>query len=147
MKIIAKNKRARFDFHLDKIYSAGIALQGTEVKAIREGHVNIDGSYARIINNEVYVYDTFIGEYSKASIESHDPDRRRKLLLRKQEIRKIKSSLQEKGTTLVPVSIFFNDRNLVKIEIAVARGKSKHDKRESIKKREAKRRIRDVMQR
>ena len=147
MKIIAKNKRAHFDFHLDKSYSAGIALQGTEVKAIREGRVNIDGSYARIIDNEVYVYDIFIGEYSKASVETHNPDRRRKLLLRKREIHKLKSRLQEKGMTLVPVSIYFNDRNLVKIELALARGKSRTDKRESIKKREAKRRMRDAMNR
>jgi len=145
VKIIAKNRRARFDFTLEKEYTAGIVLQGTEVKAIREGKISIDGSYARVIGTEVYAYGIFIGEYSKAPAETHKTDRRRKLLLRKHEILKIKSSLKEKGMTLVPVAVSFSERNLVKVEVALARSKSKRDKRESIKKRDAERHIRNIM--
>lgn len=145
MNVIATNKRARFDYFLEKRFSAGVVLEGTEVKAVREGRVNINGSYARVVAGEVFVYDVFIGEYSKTSIDSHNPDRRRKLLLKKREIAKIRSSLQEQSMTLVPVRMFFSDRNFVKIELALARGKSKRDKRESMKKREASRRIQDAM--
>jgi len=145
MKIVSRNKRARFDYFLEKTVTAGIVLTGTEVKAVREGRVNMDGSYVRIMKGEAYVYDMFIGDYSKAPPGSHDPMRRRKLLLHKREIRKLQGRVQEKGVTLVPVTMFFSDRNLVKMEVAVARGKTKQDKRETIKKREAERRIRETL--
>jgi SsrA-binding protein len=147
VKIIAKNKKAAFNFSLLRSFTAGIILKGTEVKALREGRVNLDGAYARVIGGEVFLYDVYIGEYSKGTVDPHDPDRRRKLLLTKREIHKIQSYLNEKGITLIPVSLFFNEKNLAKLEIAVARGKSKRDKRQDMKKREAQKHIRQAKSR
>ncbi len=145
VKRIAENRKARFQYAFGETFTAGIVLVGTEVKALREGRIRMDGSYARIIDNQAYVYNLYIGEYSHASHESHETERRRRLLLHKREILKLTNLLRERGTTLVPTKMFFNTRNLAKIEIAVARGKSRTDKRETIKKREASRDIRNTM--
>ena len=147
VKVISDNRQARFNFEIFKTFTAGIALLGTEVKALRESKVRLDGSYGRVTDNQVYLYDAYIGEYSHGNLNNHDPDRRRKLLLHKNEIIKISNVLKQKGLTLIPLNIFFNERNLAKITIGIGRGKSKRDKRETIRKREADRQIRGILKR
>lgn len=116
-----------------------MVLLGTEVKSIRAGKVSFNDSYCQIHNGEVWLKSLHIAEYSHGNINNHDPVRDRKLLLEKREIRKIQSKLKEKGYTLVPLRMYFNDKSLVKIEIGLARGKKLHDKRESIKQKDTER--------
>lgn len=136
-----KNRSAYFQYYIDATYTAGIVLTGTEVKAIREGNVNFADSYCMVYKGEVWVKHLHIAEYTHGTVNNHLPLRDRKLLLQKREIRKIESRLKEKGYTLVPLRIFFNEKNLAKIEIGLAKGKKVHDKRESIKKREMEREL------
>jgi len=118
-----------------------MALTGTEVKSLRAGRASFNDSYCIIHRGEIFVKSLHIAEYSHGTVNNHDPLRDRKLLLQKREIKKITARLKEKGYTLVPLRIFFNDKNLAKIEIGLAKGKKLHDKRESIKKRDAEREI------
>ncbi len=131
-----KNKKAYFDYELIEKVEAGIMLQGTEVKALRSHHGSLDGSYARIHNNEVLLIGAKISPYENAGYTSHDPDRDRKLLLHKSQILKLRQRLEQKGFTLVPLRLYFNDRGYAKIELAVARGKKKYDKRDKITARQ-----------
>lgn len=140
IKVIASNRKANFEYEILNRYESGIVLTGTEVKSLREAKVNLQESYGRVINDEVWLINSHINEYKFGNINNHEPLRNRKLLLNKKEIRKIKQQLQEKGLTLVPLKIYFKS-SLVKVEIGIARGKKLYDKRESIKKRETERKL------
>ncbi len=134
-----KNKRASFEyFLLDKLV-AGIALTGTEIKSIRAGKANLSDSYCVFKGNEMFVVGMHISEYENGTYNNHDPKRDRKLLLTKKELRKMKSKVNEKGLTIVPVVMFINENGLAKVEIALAKGKHYFDKRESLKEKQTKR--------
>jgi len=138
IKIIAQNKKARFDYFIDDEYEAGIVLKGSEVKSLRMGKASLKDAYAKITNGEVYVYQMNISQYSYAYYGNHQPKRPRKLLLHKQEIKRLLGKTQEKGYTLVPINMYFKGSK-VKLTIGLARGKQKYDKREAIRKRDEKR--------
>lgn len=140
IKVIATNRKANFEYEILNRYEAGFVITGTEVKSIRDGKINIQESYGRIINDEVWIINSHINEYKYGNINNHEPLRNRKLLLNKREIRKIKQQLQEKGLTLVPLKVYFKG-SLVKVEIGIAKGKKLYDKRESIKKRDIERNL------
>lgn len=131
-----KNRAAYFEYFIDNKYDAGIVLTGTEVKSLREGKASFNDSYCFMNKGEIWVKNFHIAEYSRGSSNNHDPMRVRKLLLKKREIKKIESKLKEKGYTLIPLRIFFNDKRLAKIEIGLAKGKKIHDKRETIRQRD-----------
>lgn len=134
-----KNRSIYHEFFIDAKYEAGMVLLGTEVKSLREGKASFADSYCLIHKDEVWLKSMHIAEYSHGTANNHDPLRDRKLLLRKREIQKINSKLKEKGFTLVPLRIFFNEKGLAKIEIGLARGKKLHDKRESIRQKDVER--------
>ena len=134
-----KNKRAYFDYHVVEKYNAGLALLGTEIKAIRQGKANMTDAFCMFIGNILYVRNLHISEYSHSSFHHHDIKRDRILLLQKKELKKLKFRSEEKGYTIVPLRIFTNERGFAKIEIALAQGKKDFDKRDSIKDRESKR--------
>jgi SsrA-binding protein len=134
-----KNRSAYHEYFIDAKYEAGMVLLGTEVKSIRNGKVSFNDSYCLLHKEEVWIKSLHIAEYSHGNINNHDPVRDRKLLLGKREIRKIASKLKEKGYTLVPLRMYFNEKALVKIEIGLAKGKKLHDKRESIKQKDTER--------
>jgi len=134
-----KNKRAYFDYHVVENFNAGIALLGTEIKAIRQGKANMSDAFCTFIGNILYVRNLHISEYSNSSFYHHDIKRDRALLLHKKELKKLKTKSEEKGYTIVPLRIFTNERGFAKIEIALAQGKKEFDKRDSIKDRESKR--------
>src|SRR5258707_8782486 len=134
--IVIKNKKAGFEFHLLTKYSAGIMLTGTEVKSIREGKAALGDAFCIITNGELWIKNMHISEYKQGSYNNHEPKRLRKLLITKTEQRKILSKLKDKGTTIIPVQLFFNERGFAKIEIAIARGKKLFDKRESLKEKD-----------
>ena len=138
---IAENRKAFHDFHLLDTFEAGLVLLGTEVKAIREGRVNLRDSFARVEDGEVFIYNVHISPYSHRGYADHEPLRRRKLLLHRSEIRKLIGKTVEKGMTLVPTKLYFKDGR-VKVAVSIAKGKKDYDKRETIKKREADRETR-----
>jgi SsrA-binding protein len=140
-KLVAENRKALHDFHILETFEAGLVLQGTEVKSIRDGRVNLRDSFARVEGGEVWVYNIHISPYSHRGYADHEPTRRRKLLLHKQEIRKLIGRTVEKGLTLVPLRMYFKSGK-VKMAVGLARGKKSHDKRETLKKREADRETR-----
>jgi SsrA-binding protein len=136
---IAENRRARHDYHIVDTYEAGISLEGMEVKSLREGKVSLQEGYARVENGEVFLYDVHISQYSHSDSRRYDPKRRRKLLLHRREIRRLYGKTQQSGFTLVPMRMYFNERGLVKISLALARGKQLYDKREDMKRDSLKR--------
>jgi len=138
-KIVAENRRARFDYFVEDRFEAGIALVGTEVKALRQGEGSIAESYATIDGEEVWLINSHIPEYSHGNRLNHEPRRQRKLLLKGREISKLNGAITRQGLTLVPLSIYFNSRGRAKVELALARGKKVHDKRETVKERDWKR--------
>ena len=138
---IAENRKAFHDFHLLETFEAGIALLGTEVKAIREGRVNLRDSFARVEGGEVFLYNVNISPYSHRGYAAHEPLRRRKLLLHREEIRKLIGKTVERGMTLVPVRLYFKGGR-VKVAVSLAKGKKEYDKRETIKRRESDRETR-----
>ena len=140
IKIIAKNKKAFHEYEILDRWEAGLVLVGTEVKALRNGRVNLGDSYAEIREGEGWVAKMHIGPYEMGNRENHEPFRRRKLLLNRREIRKIRPKLDEQGLTLVPLKIYFK-RGRVKLEIGLGRGKKLHDKRQSKAKKDVERRI------
>lgn len=140
IKIIASNKKAYHEYFIDDVYEAGIMLQGTEVKSLRLGNVNIKESFCRIKNGELFINNMNISPYEQGNRENHDPTRVRKLLLHKIELDKITRKVDEKGFSLVPTKIYFKG-NLAKIEVGIGRGKKLHDKRESLKEKQATREI------
>ncbi|MBL4617991.1 MAG: SsrA-binding protein SmpB [Robiginitomaculum sp.] len=136
---IADNRRARFDYHIEEVFEAGIMLVGTEVKALREGKANIAESYVSFENGALTLINANFPIFAPASQFNHEPTRPRKLLLNKREVEKIANAINRKGRTIVPLKLYFNKRGLVKLEIAVSTGKKLHDKRETSKNRDWKR--------
>jgi len=137
----AVNKKAYRNFELIEKYEAGLELLGTEVKSLRAGQADLDGSYARVQDGQCWLIGAKIAQYQQAGNTNHEPARKRKLLLHKVEIRKITTKLEQRGFTFVPLRIYFNDRGLAKIELALARGKRKYDKRQKITERDQKKDI------
>jgi SsrA-binding protein len=138
-EIIIKNKKASFEYSFISTYTAGIMLTGTEVKSIRDGKATLSDSFCIFTNGELWVKNMHISEFSHGSYNNHEPKRMRKLLLNKNELVKIQSKMKEKGITIVPIQLFFNERGIAKLEIALARGKKMFDKREDIKKKDVER--------
>jgi SsrA-binding protein len=138
---VAENRKAFHDYHIVDTYEAGIVLQGTEVKAIREGNVNLRDSFGRVEDGEVWIYNVHISPYSHRGYVDHNPTRRRKLLLHRQEIKKLIGKTVERGMTLVPTRMYFKDGR-IKVALSLAKGKKAHDKRETIKRRETDRETR-----
>jgi len=146
VKLLAENRRARHDYHLLEKYEAGLALTGTEVKSARAGKIQLRDGYAEIVGNEAWLVNVHIAPYSHGSAFNHDPERRRKLLLHRAEIDKLMWKSREKGLTLVPTRVYVKNGK-IKCEIAVARGKKLHDKREAIRTREQEAEARAAMRR
>jgi SsrA-binding protein len=140
-KVVATNRKAFHDYFIEERYEAGIMLQGTEVKSLREGRVNLQDSYASVRGSEVYLHQCHISPYSHGNMMNHDPTRVRKLLLHKAEIHKLLGKTQQKGLTLIPLRIYFSKRGYAKIELGLAKGKKLYDRRETIKTREAGREV------
>lgn len=143
-RLIADNRKARRDYELSDTFEAGIALLGTEVKAIREGRVNLKDSFGRVESGEVFLHNVHISPYSHRGYADHEPLRRRKLLLRKDEIRKLIGRTVERGCTLVPVRMYFRNGR-VKVALSIGKGKKTHDKRETIRRREIERETRALL--
>jgi SsrA-binding protein len=140
-KAVATNRKAYHDYFIEEKFEAGIMLQGTEVKSLREGRVNLQDSYASVKDGEVFLYHCHISPYSHGNIANHDPIRVRKLLLHKKEINKLLGKTQQKGLTLIPLRIYFSKRGHAKVELGLAKGKKLYDRRDSIKAREAGREV------
>ena len=136
-----KNRSAFFEYFIDDKYTAGIVLTGTEVKSLRTGKASFNDSYCIFHKNELWIHSFHIAEYSHGTVNNHDPLRDRKLLLNKRELKKLQAKLKEKGYTIVPLRLFFNEKNLAKLEIGLGKGKKMHDKRETIKQRDTEREI------
>jgi SsrA-binding protein len=143
-KIIIKNKKAGFEYHLLTKYSAGIMLTGTEVKSIREGKATLSDAFCILTNGELWIKNMHVSEYKQGSYNNHEPKRMRKLLVQKSELRKIQSKLREKGLTIIPIQLYFNERGYAKIDISIARGKKLFDKREDMKTKAARRELRNI---
>ena len=141
IKVVADNRKARFNYEIGEKFEAGIALLGTEVKGIREGQANLRDSYARVEKGEIWLFNVHINPYSHRGYVDHDPRRKRRLLLHKHEIRKLIGKTVEKGLTLVPTKLYFKNGK-VKVALALAKGKQDHDKRETLRRREADRETR-----
>ncbi|MBG9547754.1 SsrA-binding protein SmpB [Cytobacillus firmus] len=139
-KMVAQNKKAYHDYAIEETYEAGIVLQGTEIKSIRAGKVNLKDSYARIQNNEIYLFGMHVSPYEQGNRYNHDPLRTRKLLLHRKEISKLIGESKEVGYSIVPLKIYLKN-GYAKVLIGLARGKKKYDKREDLKKKEAKREV------
>lgn len=138
-RVAADNRRAKFDYHIEDTYEAGLALQGTEVKALRAGEASIKESYAEVRDGQVWLINANIPEYSHGNRLNHEPRRPRKLLLHSREIERMFGAVERKGMTLVPMSVYFNRTGRAKVELALAKGKQAHDKREAVKDRDWKR--------
>jgi len=144
-RVVAENRKARHDYDIEETYEAGIVLTGSEIKSVRAGRVNLRGSYARVHNDEVFLYDAHISPYEQSGkYFNHDPLRPRKLLLHRREISRLDGLVRQKGLTLVPLKIYFKGRR-AKVELGVARGKKVYDRREDIARREAQRDIERAM--
>lgn len=140
IKVISTNRRATHEYHLNTRYEAGLVLTGTEIKSIRQSKVDLRRGYARVQQGEVWLYDVHIAQYEQGNRENHEPERPRKLLLRKKEIVKLERETQEKGVTLIPTRLYLKDGR-AKVEIAVAQGKKLYDKRSDIAKKDAQRQV------
>ena len=138
-KTVAENRRARFDYFIDDVFEAGIALTGTEVKSLRFGEGSIAESYAEVREGQVWLVNSNVPEFSHGNRFNHEPKRPRKLLLHEREISRLTGAVERKGMTLVPLSIYFNGRGRAKVELALAKGKNVADKRQTVKEREWKR--------
>jgi SsrA-binding protein len=143
-RVIADNRKALHDYHVLETFEAGVALLGTEVKAIREGRVNLRDSFARADNGEIWLMNVHVSPYSHTGYAQHDERRRRKLLLHRHEIRKLIGQVNQKGLTLVPLQLYFKNGR-VKVALALVRGKQAHDKRETIRRRDVERETRAAM--
>ncbi|MBE3124210.1 MAG: SsrA-binding protein SmpB [Acidobacteria bacterium] len=145
MKSIAVNKTVSHDYLILETFEAGLALVGSEVKSVRAGRVSLKESYAEVRNGEVFLVKCHISPYEAANIFNHDPLRERKLLLHRREIKRLAGKTQERGLTMVPTKVLINDKGKIKLELALVRGKREHEKRETIKKRDADREIRAAL--
>ncbi|HAM21889.1 MAG TPA: SsrA-binding protein [Actinobacteria bacterium] len=137
-KLVAQNRKARHDYHIEDVFEAGLVLQGTEVKSLRAGHATLVDGYADVKDGEVWLHGVHIPEYTEGTWTNHEPRRKRKLLLHRNEISKLIGKTKEGGLTLVPLSLYFKD-GYAKVEIALARGRKAYDKRQAIAERDAKR--------
>jgi len=144
-KAVATNRKAYHDYFIEEKFEAGIMLQGTEVKSLREGRVNLQDSYASVKGDEVFLHHCHISPYSHGNIMNHEPLRTRKLLLHRKEINKLLGRTQQQGLTLIPLRIYFSKRGHAKVELGLAKGKKLHDRRETIKTREASREVERAM--
>lgn len=140
-KIVAVNRKARHDYSILETFEAGIALTGTEVKSLRRGKVSLQDSYADVKNGEIWIYNLHISPYEHGNIYNHDPKRPRKLLLNKDEIAYLVGKVRERGLTLIPLSIYFNERGWAKVELGLAKGKKLYDKRRDIAERDERREL------
>lgn len=136
MQIICQNKKARFLYEILKSYEAGIVLLGSEVKSIRQRHVSINEAFGKLIQSELFLINSNIAIYKESSLQNHQPTRMRKLLLKRSELNKLFPKLKEKNFTLVPLKLYFNDSQKIKVEIALARGKKLYDKRQTLKEKD-----------
>ncbi len=143
IKIVSQNRKARYDYEIIDSYEAGVVLLGTEVKSIRNGMVNLADSYAKFIQNELWLVNMHVSEYRFGNVHNHDPRRSRKLLLHKKELKKLESAIREKGLTLIPMKLYLKNGK-VKIDIGLCKGKKLYDKRESIKEKEMDRDMRRI---
>lgn len=139
-KIIAENRKAHFDYFIEETYECGIELQGTEVKSVKNGNISFPDSFAEIVSGQVWIKNLHISEYSYSSVFNHNPDRQKKLLLHKEEIKKLTRKVEEKGYTLIPIN-FYLKNGLVKVTLGVCKGKKQFDKRATIKERDVQRDI------
>jgi SsrA-binding protein len=144
MRNITVNRRARHDYHILDTFEAGIELKGTEVKSLRQGKVSLKGAYATVEDGEIFLHDAYIAPYDAGSRLNHDPTRPRRLLMHKREIKRLAGLSRQPGYTLVPLRMYFNERGFVKVELALARGKSQYDKREAMRREEDRKRIREA---
>lgn len=144
-KILATNKKARHDYFIEEVYEAGMVLTGTEIKSMRQGKLNLKESYAKIEGEELIIYGMHVSPFEQGNRYNVDPLRPRKLLLHKQEIRKMIGYITQKGLTIVPLNVYLNERGRAKMEIAIARGKKEYDKRQDIAKRDADRKIQQTI--
>ncbi|MBL4619210.1 MAG: SsrA-binding protein SmpB [Marinicaulis sp.] len=135
-KVVAENRRARFDFYIEDSVEAGIMLTGTEVKALREGKANIAESYASPEDGGIWLINANIPVYSSGNRQNHEPKRRRKLLLHKKEMVRLAQAVERKGHTLIPLRLYFNERGIAKLELGLGKGKKTHDKRDTVKDRD-----------
>ncbi|WEZ83947.1 SsrA-binding protein SmpB [Rhizobium sp. 32-5/1] len=135
-KIVAENRKARFNYEILDTYEAGLVLTGTEVKSLREGKANIAESYATDEGGEIWLINSYLPEYLQANRFNHEPRRRRKLLLSKREVNRLQGAVNREGMSLIPLKIYFNDQGRAKMELALGKGKKLHDKRESEKERD-----------
>ena len=138
---IAKNRKAYHDYFISDEYEAGISLLGTEVKSIRNGQINLKDSYAKLKNNEVILVNCHISPYTHAGITNHEPERPRKLLLKKREIQKIRKSIEEKGNSLIPLRVYINSKGLIKIALGMGKGKRNYDKRAALADKQSQREL------
>ncbi|MFW5955712.1 MAG: SsrA-binding protein SmpB [Rhodothermales bacterium] len=144
IKIVATNRKARHDYHIDDTLEAGIVLTGSEVKSLREGRVNMSEAFVRIEDGEAYLFNCHISPYEQGGYANHEPLRKRKLLMHRNELRKWKKATEQKGFTIVPLRLYFRN-SYAKVEIGLARGKKLYDKRADIAEQESKRRLKKVM--
>jgi SsrA-binding protein len=144
VKIICKNRKARFNFEIEDTFEAGIVLQRSEVKSLQAGKANLGDSYAKIVKGELFLVDAHISPYEQANRQNHDPLRDRKLLMHKREIRKLFGKVAERGFSLIPLKLYFKDGK-VKVELALAKGKKAYDKREALKKKDQRRELERLM--
>ena len=135
-KLVAENRKARFNYEISETFEAGLALQGTEVKSLRQGKANIGDAYAGPSGDELFLFNVYIPEYLEANRFNHEPRRPRKLLLHRREINRLIGATQREGMTIVPLRLYFNPKGIAKVELGLARGKKLHDKRETEKKRD-----------
>ena len=146
IKVVAQNKKARYEYEILETYEAGIVLQGSEVKALRLGRANLNDSYCRFIKGELYLLNAHISDLDTTNRHfARDTRAPRKLLLHKKELLRLQGKVDKEGLTIIPLKLYFNERNLAKVQIALARGKKLHDKRESIKRRELEREAKRAM--
>ncbi len=146
-KLIGSNRKAFHDYAIEEKVEAGLILKGTEVKSLRQGRVNLREAYATVTEGKAILHNCHIGEYSHGNIMNHDPLRDRGLLLHKKELRRLTGKVQQKGLTLVPLRMYFNQRGIAKVELGLARGKKHYDRREAVKQREAGREMERAMKR
>ncbi len=139
--MVLENRKARHEYEILETYEAGIALRGTEVKSVRQGKVDFTGSFARFADGELWLEDLYIAPYEKGSYSNHDPRRRRKLLLHRHELARLRGKVEQKGLTLVPLKIYFNDRGYAKVLLGLARGKRDYQKKQDDKKRAVEREL------
>lgn len=141
MRLVAENRRARFDYAIEETIEAGLSLTGTEVKSLRQGHANLRDAHAFIRDGEIFLLNAHIAPYEHGNRMNHEPTRSRKLLLHRREIDHLEGRVRQQGMTLVPLRIYFNERGRAKVEIGLGRGKKKYDKRQTIAERDAQRQI------